>query len=96
VENAIRHGLLPLKTQGILSIDIHKTGRILSIEIADNGKGMRQADALLSNSAFRYVSRGRELTLRRIELLNKMGFHITLNTESDNTGTKITIKILYT
>lgn len=93
VENAIRHGLLPLKTKGILLVDIHKTREALCIEITDNGKGMRQANALIANSIFRYVSRGRELTMRRIELLNKMGFQISLQTHSNDTGTKINIKI---
>lgn len=93
VENAIRHGLLPLKNKGKLTIDIRKSGETLYIEISDNGKGMRQADDLITHSAFRYVSRGRELTIRRIELLNKMGFRISLKTDSNETGTTVTIKI---
>jgi ligand-binding sensor domain-containing protein len=93
VENAIRHGLLPLKTKGKLTINISKTGDTRTIEIKDNGKGMRQADALVINSALRYVSRGRELTIRRIELLNKMGFRISMNTDSQDSGTTVTLKI---
>ena len=93
VENAIRHGLLPLHTKGKLTIDIRKSGKTLYIEIADNGKGMRKAEDLQAKSAFRYISRGRELTLRRIELLNKMGFRISTETDSKETGTRVTIKI---
>jgi streptogramin lyase len=93
VENAIRHGLLPLKTKGELKVDIRKSGNSLYVEISDNGKGIRQADELITHSSFRYVSRGRELTIRRIELLNKMGFRISLKTESNESGTKVTLKI---
>ncbi len=94
VENSIRHGLLPLETKGLLSIEIRNSNIGLHIEISDNGVGMRKAKDLQAASGFRYISRGRELTLRRIELLNKLGFKITLSTESNDKGTIINIIIL--
>ena len=94
VENSIRHGLLPRDTKGLLKIGIRKTNIGLHIEISDNGVGMRKAKDLQAASGFRYISRGRELTLRRIELLNKLGFKITLSTESNDKGTIINIIIL--
>ncbi len=94
VENSIRHGLLPLQNKGMLRIDIRKSDNRLHIEISDNGVGMRKAKDLQAASGFRYISRGRELTLKRIELLNKIGFNITFSTESNDKGTVVKIIIL--
>jgi len=41
----------------------------------------------------RYVSRGRELTLNRIKLMNETGYHISVDTQSSDTGTTVTIQI---
>jgi hypothetical protein len=93
VENSIRHGLLPLKSKGLLIIEILNAGNNLKISISDNGIGLRKAKELVEKSAFRYISRGRELTIKRIELLNKLGFEILYNTESNDTGTIVTLII---
>jgi ligand-binding sensor domain-containing protein len=94
VENSIRHGLLPRDTKGLLKIEIRKSNTGLHLEISDNGVGVRKAKDLKAASGFRYISRGRELTLRRIELLNKLGFKISFSTESNDKGTVINIIIL--
>jgi ligand-binding sensor domain-containing protein len=93
VENSIRHGLIPLEGKGILKIDIEKTDNGLQIVISDNGIGVRMAKDLQAASGFRYISRGRELTLQRIELLNKLGFKISHRTDSNEKGTVVNIII---
>lgn len=93
VENSIRHGLIPLEGNGLLKIEISKTDLGLQIMISDNGIGVRKAKDLQAASGFRYISRGRELTLRRIELLNKLGFKISYNTNSHENGTVVNIII---
>jgi ligand-binding sensor domain-containing protein len=94
VENSIRHGLIPLEAKGLLKIEIGKTDKGLHVEISDNGIGVRKAKDLQAVSGFRYISRGRELTMRRIELLNKLGFKISFNSESNENGTVVNIIIL--
>lgn len=93
VENAIRHGLLPLDTKGNLSLKISNPGKTLLIEITDNGIGIRKSEKLLKKSAMRYNSRGKELTLNRIQLLNQLGFKIECHTESNDEGTRVIIRI---
>lgn len=94
VENSIRHGLIPLDGKGILEIIIAKTSGGMQIVISDNGIGVRKANDLQAASGFRYISRGRELTLKRIELLNKLGFKISFDTESNEKGTVVNILIM--
>ncbi len=43
VDNAIKHGLMPLKTGGLLKIDIHKENEELIIIVEDNGIGREKA-----------------------------------------------------
>jgi hypothetical protein len=93
IENAIRHGLLPSEREGELVLDIGREGADLLVTISDNGIGLERASKMTQSSKLRYVSRGKELTLRRIALLNKMGFLIEVHTASDQNGTVITIRI---
>jgi ligand-binding sensor domain-containing protein len=95
VENAIRHGLLPKNGVGILKLEItRKEEKGLRIIIADNGIGIEKAGRILTDSPFRYESKGTMLTLNRIKLLNELGYKITIITESSDKGTKIEITIL--
>ena len=93
VENAISHGLIPKGTIGQLHIDIGKdiTGQKTSIRIIDDGIGMEQSRRLQQQSKLRYPSRGRKLTMRRIQLLNELGFRIEILTETSAEGTVVTI-----
>lgn len=43
VDNAIKHGLMPLKTGGLLNIDIQKENEELVIMVEDNGIGREKA-----------------------------------------------------
>ncbi len=93
VENAIRHGLLPSENRGTLSLRISKTADQLLITISDNGIGVEKSAELNRKSTLRYISRGKELTLKRISLLNKLGFRIEVLTDSNSNGTTITISM---
>jgi LytS/YehU family sensor histidine kinase len=96
VENAIRHGLLPKKGKGTLKIQILKEqDQWLLIQITDDGIGMEQAGQRVKNSPFRFVSRGRELTLKRIQLMNETGYHIKLETISSEEGTTVNLKFFH-
>ncbi|MBN2636861.1 MAG: histidine kinase [Prolixibacteraceae bacterium] len=93
LENAIRHGILPSENKGLLKLSILKADEGLVIEIADNGIGIEKASRMLENSPMRYTSRGKELTMKRIELLNQLGFKIETETTSNQNGTLIKIKL---
>lgn len=93
IENAIRHGILPSERKGLLKLIISKTEKAIMIEVSDNGVGIERAGKLIEKSPMRYTSRGKELTLKRIDLLNQLGFRIEIETKSDNYGTIIKLII---
>jgi len=70
VENAILHGLLPLKEKGFLSISINLKDNHLICRILDNGIG-RDAAKKLRPQQSHQKSHGLEITLKRIELYNQ-------------------------
>jgi signal transduction histidine kinase len=41
VENAIRHGISPCETPGTLSISAYRSGRMLHLEVSDDGPGLQ-------------------------------------------------------
>lgn len=94
VENAISHGLIPGKSIGLLQVEIRKDGESgkTVIEVVDDGIGIERSEASQRLSKMSYPSRGRKLTMQRIKLLNELGFHIEVKTESSSAGTKITIE----
>lgn len=94
VENSIKHGLLQKSGKGKLKISIFFTEKhTLVIEIEDDGIGIKKADALIKQSHLLYTSRGKELTIKRIKLLNDMGYFIQFRIDSSDLGTKVTLKI---
>ncbi len=92
-ENAIRHGLLQKKGEGSLDISIHRNDDDgVTMIIADDGIGIEKSHTIDSESPLRYISRGRELTLNRIRLMNETGYQIQVRTDSSDQGTIITIQ----
>jgi sensor histidine kinase YesM len=91
-ENAIRHGLLPKKGKGLLSIEIFtQSNTELCIRVSDDGIGIRKAEETQRLSQLRFISRSRELTQKRIRLLNELGIPIRMEIQSDHKGTIVTI-----
>jgi ligand-binding sensor domain-containing protein len=94
VENSIKHGLLQKTGKGKLKISIYYSEKqTLAIEIEDDGIGIKKAEELMLKSHLLYTSRGKDLTLKRIKLLNDMGYSIQIKTESSDMGTKVSIQI---
>ncbi|HCY40640.1 MAG TPA: hypothetical protein DHV48_04690 [Prolixibacteraceae bacterium] len=97
VENSIRHGLLQKGSKGTLRISILSSGKnILKIEITDDGIGIQKASRLINQSRLLFTSRGKELTVSRIKLLNEMGYNIHIDTSSSDQETTVTITIIST
>jgi LytS/YehU family sensor histidine kinase len=96
VENSIRHGLLQKAEKGFLKIRIKNTEKgELHIRIEDDGIGIKKAGEMIRRSNLLYTSRGKELTLTRIKLLNELGYDIRFDTVSSEKGTIVTITIGY-
>jgi ligand-binding sensor domain-containing protein len=94
VENAIRHGLMLKNSRGILGITITphaKNG--IQVVVSDNGAGIEKAAKIIRTSPFRHISKGRDLTFSRVQLLNELGYDIRITTESSDNGTVVTINI---
>lgn len=94
VENAIRHGLLQKSGKGTLKIILKRVNiKGLQITIEDDGVGIEKAGKLLTDSPYRYHSKGTLLTFNRAKLLKELGYQININTFSSGEGTKILITI---
>lgn len=71
VENAVKHGILPLMEKGVISISITKEERFLKCVIGDNGVGRAKA---AENSRNRYHrAMGTSLTRERLAVINELG-----------------------
>jgi len=69
VENAIIHGLLPLKTrEGILELNLELEAAYLKVRISDNGVGRKLGASQSEN----HKPSGILITRKRLELINKM------------------------
>ncbi len=72
VENAIRHGLLPLKEKGNLDIDFSMNKQYLVCTIKDDGIGRTKAKELKKQSQQVRTSIGNTLTQERANILNEI------------------------
>lgn len=98
VENAIRHGLKPLRGEGRLSLVFELEEEWLKCTVEDNGIGRKKAVEFKSPHHTEYQSRGMELTMKRIELLNfqqgrqaKIAVEDLLDEQGNGKGTRVTV-----
>lgn len=85
IENAVKHGVRGLGSQGELSIRWSKDGRDVIFLLEDNGPGCNAAKA--------GIGQGLQLTRNRIALLNRMNGrrHITLSLANTKNGCSCTV-----
>lgn len=100
VENAVLHGLLPKKGERRLHISFAPGDGFTICSIRDNGIGRKAAAELKAKKTGAQVSRGLELTRKRLEALNKQGDSQTLiaindlyHPDGSAAGTEVIIKI---
>lgn len=102
VENAIKHGLKPLKgRKGQLSISIKDAGSLIHYLIQDNGQGIDDSKLLNTKATItKHKSVGLENTTKRVYLLNalkKSDIQIDVDSQTAQPGIKarttVTIKI---
>ncbi|MGY3213907.1 sensor histidine kinase [Mucilaginibacter sp. HD30] len=88
VENAVKHGIMPLKGTGEITVRFAKHNNDLKVTITDNGKGF---DANKS-----YTGLGLKLSKKRIDLLNQTFKECPIKLEVNSTGSKTSVVILLT
>ena len=102
VENAIKHGILHKKTNGLVTIDFHIKNDILVCCVTDNGVGRVRSQELNSRNPEKkaHKSHGMTVTAERIELLsvsggNDLSATITdlYNDASEAMGTQVVLTI---
>jgi LytS/YehU family sensor histidine kinase len=99
IENAIWHGLMPLKNRkGAISLTIVEQDEFLKIIITDNGVGRKASDLIKKKIVNKnHQSIGMELTGKRIEVFgqeSKFSLQIIDNYDPDNNSTGTTVEIV--
>ncbi len=96
IENAVYHGIKPLRRQGIISIRAFQRDSRLMVEVEDNGVGMSQdaVNRLNEDLNEKYVLKEEHIGIRnvnqRIRLL--LGDEARIEVQSqENVGTKVTL-----
>jgi tetratricopeptide (TPR) repeat protein len=101
VENAVWHGLMHKKENGLVTISFKVEKNILNCTIVDNGVGRAAAAAAGSKSSQNHKSLGIRITRERLALINgnaedeKVVFAIEdlFDNNGDAAGTKVSLKI---
>lgn len=73
VENSIIHGILPQEDKkGLITVDVRLVDNLLQITIEDNGIGIKNSLKKKSKVEGDHISKGMEITSKRIELIQKL------------------------
>jgi len=67
-ENAVKHGLMPLKSGGLLTINVSQRDRIVCVSVEDNGVGRVHA---AQNPHLHSTKQGLSILNRQIEIYNR-------------------------
>ena len=95
LENSIIHGLMPLTSKGLLTIEAFTKNNALHIIITDNGVGVEKSKLYKTNK--KHVSKGMQLIKERLEMLSSFSKEPILfsieanNTNEENEGTKVSL-----
>lgn len=102
VENAIIHGIIPMKQNGHILLDIERTKNLLTIKVEDNGIG-RKKSILLKNESkgTSHKSFANQIMKERIDIFNylqeiKTNFYMEdVSSSKENTGTRSVLEVPY-
>ncbi len=101
IENAIEHGLIPLKDKGIIIVRYVLQNGLIRLEVEDNGVGRKKSAAIHHKSPYKKQSLATSLTFERIKYLQKSENKrtrfeiIDLEDSGSSTGTKVVFEIPY-
>jgi len=95
VENAIKHGIMPLEKEGFIEIKFKEKEDILECTITDNGIG-RNAAAKKQENKEKHLGKSTKITETRLDLLNQKSKDLIkvqyFDVENEK-GTRVEIKI---
>lgn len=77
VENAVKHGVLPKREKGFVSITFSYLDEALFCRVVDDGVGIDKAPT--SNKPSGHVSLGSKIVKERIDVLNQIGYCIEVD-----------------
>jgi LytS/YehU family sensor histidine kinase len=90
-ENAVKHGLMPLKSKGMLTINVSQHNHTICVSVEDNGVGRTFAN---KNPHLHSTKQGLAILNRQIEIYNRFNQNkITQQIEDLNPGTRFTVKV---
>jgi len=90
-ENAVKHGLMPLKSGGLLTIHVSQHGGNVCVNVEDNGVGRAAA---AKNPYTHSTKQGLSILNRQIEIYNRFN-HEKINHRIDDlaVGTRFTVEV---
>ncbi len=91
VENAIKHGILPKEGPGKITVRFEQDGTALVCKITDDGIGRKKSAQKKTESVKAHKSRGLQLIMQRVKLLNELDYSITIEFEDPESGGTIVI-----
>jgi len=95
-ENAVKHGLMPLKSGGLLSINVSQSDRVVFVSVEDNGVGRAFA---AQNPHLHSAKQGLSILNRQIEIYNSFNREKIHNYAEDlfdsgkPSGTRFTVEV---
>lgn len=93
IENAIIHGVLPLKEKGHISIEISTKNNHLIFDIKDNGIGRKKSNEIKKNNVYKTESFGLKISKKRIELLKQKHINSSIQFIDLSQGLQVIISI---
>ena len=96
-ENAVNHGIMPLKSGGVIKINLSQFEQIVSVSVEDNGVGRKYA---IRNPQPHNKKKGLSIVRRQIDIYNRFNDKKIKQTVEDITdkngrpsGTRFTIEV---
>ena len=91
VENAIKHGILPKEGPGKITVRFEQDGTALICKITDDGVGRKNSAQKKTESVKAHKSRGLQMIMQRVKLLNELNYNIKIEFEDPESGGTIVI-----
>ena len=91
VENAIKHGILPKEGAGNVTVRFEQDGPALVCKIMDDGIGRERSAQIREKSLKPHKSRGLQLIMQRVQLLNELNYTINIDFEDPESGGTVVI-----
>lgn len=99
IENAILHGIAPMKKEGMVTVHFQSINNDLLVTVKDNGIGINTSKKLKEKQKKKHKSLGIQLTQRRLQLMsgirsgNEIQTRERISKSGQVMGTEVQIKI---